>query len=281
MARQAAYDIGVSHDADKALTYGHYLQLDHLLRLQQPLSGDGEGVAAEHDEMLFIVIHQVYELWFKQTLHEVDKLLETLFAGNLHASLAGFNRILTILRVMVAQIDVIETMTPTSFSSFRDRLQSSSGFESHQFRQFEFALGYKRRSAMDHHKPDSIGHAALVRRFEAPTLWDAYLAFLHQHDAPVPAASLTRDVTLPVVQDSALQVVLVALYRSQPLLRLVSERMVDIDEGLQEWRYRHVKMVQRTIGTKAGTGGSSGATYLRSTLFKPLFPDLWAIRVSL
>ncbi len=260
----------------KQLTYATYLKVDELLALQQPLS-DGP----EHDEMLFIVIHQVYELWFKQILHEVGRLHRLLEAGDGLAVLGALKRILTILKVLVSQIDVLETMTPLEFLSFRDRLESGSGFQSFQFREFEFALGHKQRTALERY-PEGTAHRALLeRRFAASTLWDGFLAYLAQEGAAVPAEALTRDVTQPITPSAEVQAVLVGVYRKGGLPAQVCERLVDLDEGVQEWRYRHVKMVQRTIGTKQGTGGSDGAAYLMRTLNIPLFPDLWAIRADL
>jgi tryptophan 2,3-dioxygenase len=262
--------------AGMALTYGHYLQLERLLTAQQPLS---EG--PEHDELLFIVIHQVYELWFKQILHEATRLGSALEHGETHHALATLKRILTILKTLVAQVDILETMTPTSFNSFRSRLATASGFESVQFRQLEFALGHKRLSSLQHYPPGSEEHARLTRSFEAPTVWDSFLRYLADLGFRVPAEALARDVTQPIQPSEAIQDSLLLVYRQDALVSQVCERLVDLDEGLQEWRYRHVKMVERTIGTKTGSGGSSGAGYLQTTLFKPLFPDLWAIRVKL
>jgi tryptophan 2,3-dioxygenase len=257
-------------------TYGEYLRTDELLGLQSPLS-DGP----EHDEMLFIVIHQVYELWFKQVLHELD-YLECLLAEN-DGARAGhtLKRILTILKVMVAQLDILETMTPLEFLSFRDRLEAGSGFQSHQFRELEYALGLKDRHALERYPVGSEGRRRLERRLQAGTLWDAFLRYLQANGVSVPQADLERDVTRSVEPSPALRPALVEVYRNRPALAELCERLVDLDEGLQEWRYRHVKMVQRTIGTRRGTGGSSGAEYLMSTLNKPLFPDLWAIRTEL
>jgi tryptophan 2,3-dioxygenase len=257
-------------------TYGEYLRTDELLALQRPLS---EG--PEHDEMLFIIIHQVYELWFKQVLHELD-YLETLLARNegVRAS-HTLKRILTILKVMVAQLDILETMTPLEFLSFRDRLESGSGFQSHQFRELEFALGLKDPRALERYPEGSEARRRLERRLQAGTLWDAFLRYLKANGVPVPRADLERDVTRSVEPSPELHPALVEVYRQRPALAELCERLVDLDEGLQEWRYRHVKMVQRTIGTRRGTGGSAGAEYLMSTLNKPLFPDLWAIRTEL
>jgi len=258
------------------LTYASYLKVDELLELQQPLS-DGP----EHDEMLFIVIHQVYELWFKQILHEVGRLQRLLEAGEGLAALGTLKRTLTILKVLVSQIDVLETMTPLEFLSFRDRLESGSGFQSFQFRELEFALGHKQPAALERYPAGSAHRARLERRLAAPTLWDGFLRYLRHEGAAVPAEALARDVTAPVAPSAGVQAVLIGVYRAGGMAAQVCERLVDLDEGVQEWRYRHVKMVQRTIGTKRGTGGSDGAEYLLRTLNRPLFPDLWAIRAEL
>jgi tryptophan 2,3-dioxygenase len=237
----------------KALTYSSYLRLDELLALQSPRS-DGP----EHDELLFIVIHQVYELWFKQLLHELARLQALLEAGDGTAALHTLKRILTILKTVVAQVDILETMTPLQFSGFRGRLESASGFQSAQFRELEAVLGRRDRAVLADHPPgparDRI-EAALDRA----SLYDSFLGY---------AGALDGDVVEA----------LLAVYRGDPVRAMVCERMVDLDEGLQEWRYRHVKMVERTLGGRPGTGGSSGAAYLRGTLFTPMFPELWAVR---
>jgi tryptophan 2,3-dioxygenase len=217
---------------DAALTYVSYLALDDLLGAQRPRSD-------EHDEMLFIVVHQVYELWFKQILHELARVQQTLTNGESAHALHSLRRVLTILKVVVAQIDVLETMTPRQFLGFRARLESASGFQSAQFRQIEAVL---------------------------PTLFDSLLAYL---------------ATQGYVVDGDVQRVLVAVYGDDGDASQVCERLVDLDEGFQEWRYRHVKMVQRTIGDAHGTGGSGGAAYLRTTLFQAVFPELWAVRNQL
>ena len=258
------------------VTYSSYLKLDELLALQQPLS-DGP----EHDETLFIVIHQVYELWFKEMLHELDYLATLLIAHDTPRALHTLKRLLTILKVNVAQIDILETMTPLEFLSFRDRLETGSGFQSFQFREFEFVLGLKNPAALDRYPKGSAARGRLQRRLAAPTLWDAFLRYLADGGHAVPAGALARDVTQPVAESAALQPVLLNAYRRDPEARTVCERLVDLDEGLQEWRYRHVKMVQRTIGGRRGTGDSAGAAYLMTTLNRPAFPDLWAIRTEL
>jgi tryptophan 2,3-dioxygenase len=258
------------------VTYSSYLKLKELLELQQPLS-DGP----EHDETLFIVIHQVYELWFKEMLHELDYVKVLLERGDAPRTLHTMKRVLTILKVVVAQIDVLETMTPLEFLSFRARLESGSGFQSFQFRELEYLLGQKDPRALARYPEGSDARNRIERRLAEPTLWDAFLHYLAKQGRPVPKELLQRDVTKPIEPTPAIHPVLVDIYRNDPALSSLLERLVDLDEGFQEWRYRHVKMVERTIGTRGGTGGSEGAPYLRTTLNRPFFPDLWAIRTEL
>ncbi len=263
------------------ITYGSYLKVPQLLALQQPCSVQTSSSEPEHDEMLFIIIHQVYELWFKQQLHEGDRLARALTAGNAVQSGSTLKRMLTILKTMVQQIDVLETMTPVEFLSFRNFLSSASGFQSWQFREFECLLGNKNPRVLAHNAEGSPERSAIEKRYNAPTVFDAFARFIAAHGHAVPSALLTRDVTQPPVESPEFQATLLSVYRDHPTERSVCELLVDLDEGIQEWRYRHVKMVERTIGFKQGTGGSPGAAYLRTTLFTPLFPDLWAIRTSL
>jgi tryptophan 2,3-dioxygenase len=261
------------------LTYSTYLRLDDLLDLQTCQSDGPDG--PEHDETLFIIIHQTYELWFKQMLHEIDHMQKLLGRDEIARAMHTFKRVLTVLKVMVTQIDILETMTPLEFLSFRDRLESGSGFQSVQFRALEFKLGLKRRNAVDHYPLGSKGRQMLEKRYREPSLWDSFLHYLASKGYAIPAALLNRDVTAPVEPSEELQKVLIDVYRSDIVARDLCERMVDLDEGIQEWRYRHVRMVERTIGFKRGTGGSAGAGYLRETLFKHAFPDLWHIRTEL
>ena len=191
--------------------------------------------------MLFIVVHQVYELWFKQLLHELRYLQARLESNDTARALHTLKRILTILKVVVAQIDVLETMTPRQFTSFRARLEAASGFQSAQFRELEAIIG--------------------------PALFQSYLVYLRAQGYDIDGRG-AKAALLDVYVDDG-----------EPAQ--LAERLVDLDEGLQEWRYRHVKMVQRTIGDKHGTGGSAGVEYLRTTLDRPAFPDLWSIRSEL
>jgi tryptophan 2,3-dioxygenase len=260
---------------DKAFTYTSYLKVDELLELQQPES-------SEHDEILFIIIHQVYELWFKQINHEVVRIQGSLEGSRLTDALHSLVRVLKILKTLVGQLDVLETMTPISFNSFRSRLESASGFQSAQFRELEFRLGHKNLKRMENHPPGSRGRRVLEELLDRPALWDSFLRYLADNGHEIPAELLERDFRQSPPESEAVRRVLVAIYRGEDaVLGLLCERFVDLDEGLQEWRYRHVKMVERTIGRKIGTGGSAGADYLRATLFHPVFPDLWSIRTEL
>lgn len=274
-------------DHDKAVTYTTYLKIDELLSLQSPLS-DGP----EHDELLFITIHQVYELWFQQILHELSALQPALEAGNSHRSLALLGRIRTIMKTCVQQIDILETMTPLQFQSFRSRLSSASGFQSAQFREVEAVLGRRDHAGAgakegtgmkmaEHLVPGSPARVRVEAAMSRPSVWDSALRYCHARGHIMPQDVLGRDVTTPWEPREDVQRVLVSLHHTDPESALVCEALVDVDEGLGEWRYRHVKMVERTIGRKPGTGGSSGVGYLASTLFNPVFPDLWAIRSQL
>lgn len=258
---------------EQALNYSNYLKIKELLALQEPLS-DGP----EHDELLFIIIHQTYELWFKELIHEFQATQSALEAGETHRALALLGRIRTIMKICVAQIDILETMTPLQFNSFRSRLGESSGFQSAQFREVEAILGRRDTRAASHLLPDDKKRVENWMRRRS--LWDSVLQYVALRGYQIPKGVLDRDVTQAYESNSEVQKALIELHRNDPEAGLVFERLVDVDEGLQEWRYRHVKMVERTIGKKSGTGGSSGAEYLRSTLFTPIFADLWEIRNS-
>jgi tryptophan 2,3-dioxygenase len=255
------------------LTYGSYLRLDELLALQQPRSDP-----PEHDEMLFIVIHQVYELWFKLLLHELDAVKEKFVAGDVFGSIHTFKRVRTVMKTLVGQLDILETMTPVSFASFRDRLEQASGFQSVQFREIEFLLGAKRAELLQEYDPSWPGYERLRQRLREPSVVDCFYDFLERQGAKVPEELRRREASLPAVPNEALQEEILRLYLSRGELLILFELMTDFDEGMQEWRYRHVKLVERTIGNKRGTGGTLGVEFLKTTLFRPFFADLWAIR---
>ena len=258
----------------KALTYTSYLALDEILGAQRPRS-------EEHDEILFIVVHQVYELWFKELLHELGHLQRLLEEGQGSPALSTLKRILTILKLVVAQIDVIETLTPVQFLGFRDRLESASGFQSAQFRELEAVLGRREPRVLRAYAEDPDARARIEAALGRRSLYDSFLRFLSLRGYPVPEERLERDVSKPVEESEGIHAAVLAAYRDDGEAAQVCERMVDLDEGFQEWRYRHVKMVERTIGSRPGTGGSPGAAYLRTTLNQPLFPDLWSVRSEL
>ncbi len=259
-----------------SMNYSGYLKLDELLSLQAPVTEK-----PEHDEMLFIIVHQVYELWFKQMLHEIDHIHVLLARNDTPPALNKLKRLLTILKIQVAQLDILETMTPLEFLSFRERLESASGLESYQFRELEFALVIKRATHLETFKEGSPARERLEARYRAPGLWDVFLGYLAREGYDIPQQLLERDYTEPNPTSTDVQKILIDIYRNNPSIAQINERLVDLDEGFQEWRYRHVKMTERTIGMKLGTGGTTGVTYLISTLFKPAFPDLWAIRADL
>jgi tryptophan 2,3-dioxygenase len=258
---------------DKSLTYRSYLALEEILGAQRPTSD-------EHDEILFIVVHQVYELWFKQLIHELRYLQRMLEDGNDTRAFSTFKRLLTILKLVVQQLDVIETITPVQFLSFRERLESSSGFQSGQFRELEAILGRRDPGVLTAYHEASVDYEKVKAALERPSVYDSFLKYLSGKGYEVPADVLERDVTQPVQESEGVQAALLRAYRDDGEPAQVAERLVDFDEGFMEWRYHHVKMVERTIGTRLGTGGY-GAEYLRTTLHKPFFPDLWAVRSEL
>jgi tryptophan 2,3-dioxygenase len=260
--------------SEKSLTYTSYLALEEILAAQRPRSD-------EHDEILFIVVHQVYELWFKQLIHELGYLQRMLEEGNDARASATFKRLLTILKLVVAQLDVIETMTPVQFLSFRERLESASGFQSGQFRELEAILGRRDPGVLTAYHEGSIDRDRVRAAMARPSVYDSFLRYLSAKGYAIPAAVLERDVTRPAAVSDEVQRALLQVYRDDGAPAGVAERMVDFDEGFMEWRYHHVKMVERTIGSRPGTGGSPGAAYLRETLHQPFFPDLWTVRSEL
>lgn len=263
------------NENDSAMNYMNYLAIDELLELQRPVSAGPEG--PEHDEMLFIVIHQVYELWFKQLLHEIDALQEALESGRAFDAAAKLNRIKAILAVCIRQIDVLITMTPLQFGAFRHRLESASGFQSAQFRELEAVLGRRDPHFAQHLLPRNRGR--VEDRMRQPSLWDSFLRFIHGLGFAIPDDILNRDVSQHYESREEVREALLTLHRENREAVHICEQLIDIEVSLKEWRYRHVMMVERTIGTKPGTGGSSGTGYLHTTLTHPRsFPELWEIR---
>lgn len=251
--------------AEGELTYGSYLRLDDLLSCQSPLTD-------AHDELLFVTIHQVYELWFAQILHEAALLQQRLESGDSAGALHTARRIAKILKTIVGQLDILETMTPRQFASFRPELGSASGFQSDQFREVEAVLGRRDFSA-------SAMDARLAAVTGRRSVFDSLLRYLAAAGFDVAVETLDRDPRRAWHEDPRVRGVLAEVYADErnPAAE-ICEALVDVDEGVQEWRYRHVMMVQRIIGAKLGTGGSTGVDYLRKTLFRPAFPELWEVR---
>jgi tryptophan 2,3-dioxygenase len=248
------------------ISYGSYLQVDALLELQRSLSDP-----PHHDEMLFIVIHQVYELWFKQLLHELDAAVVAIDADNLLRVAKYFKRIHTIQRLLEQQVDVLETMTPQEFNQFRDNLNPASGFQSLQFREIEFLCGVRRPDVMKHLELDAGGRERLERRLAEPSLYDHVKGLLARRGFAT-ASSPELIATFAKIYGNE---------REHYDLHLLLEDLIELDERVLLWRGRHIRMVERMIGHKHGTGGSAGVDYLAGTLGQKMFPELWDVRTHL
>jgi tryptophan 2,3-dioxygenase len=248
------------------LSYGSYLKIDELLGLQQPLSRP-----QHHDEMLFIIIHQVYELWFKQLLHELDATMQALDRDDLLRVAKNFRRIHAIQRLLEQQVDILETMTPQEFNQFRDHLNPASGFQSVQFRELEFSCGLRRSELLQLIELGDPQRARLERRAGEPSLYDRVKALLRRRGFAVDSSAQLIESYRQIYTNE------VANYD----LYLLLEDLIEFDERFLLWRGRHVRMVERMIGQKRGTGGSVGAKYLESTLSHRFFPELWEVRTYL
>jgi tryptophan 2,3-dioxygenase len=251
---------------DDRLSYGSYLKINELLALQRPLSSP-----EHHDEMLFIIIHQVYELWFKQLLHELEATVTALDSGDLLRVSKYFRRVHTIQRLLEQQIDVLETMTPHEFNQFRDHLNPASGFQSIQFREMEFMCGVRRLDTLKHIQMDDAQRGRLEARLNQPSLYDHVKGLLARRGF----ATGSHDELL----ESMRQIYTNAADHYD--LYLLLEDLIEFDERFLLWRGRHVRMVERMIGQRTGTGGSSGAEYLSGTLGHRFFPELWEVRTHL
>lgn len=259
------------------ITYAGYLALDDLLSAQHPLSD-------QHDEMLFVVIHQTKELWLKQILHETALAQSMVRAGDLVPAYKSLARVSRIQAVMTHSWDILSTMTPSDYLRFRGSLGSSSGFQSDQFRRFEAMLGLKDASFLKFHEDRPEALAALQAAIAAPSLYDDALAQLAKAGLPVPAEVLNRDVTQPYQPSEAVEAAWLEVYRDTErwwVLYQLAEKLVDLDDALLTWRHKHVVTVERIIGRRRGTGGTEGAAYLASTLTKRCFPELWSLRTKL
>ncbi|MCQ4159824.1 tryptophan 2,3-dioxygenase [Roseomonas sp. GC11] len=268
---------GVETDFRQRMSYGDYLGLDALLKAQSPLSG-------EHDEMLFIVIHQVQELWMKLMNHELELAVARLRADDPGPAFKAMARVARIQRQMVEAWDVLTTMTPADYLAFRGSLGAASGFQSWQYRLLEFRLGAKDAFMMRPHAHRPEVMAILQAAYEAPSLYDEALRLLARHGLPVPEAVLTRDVTQPHAEHEAVIAAWEAVYRDSSrhfVLYELAEELVDLEDAFRTWRFKHMSTVERIIGHRQGTGGSAGVGYLKAALERKFFPELWSVRTRL
>ena len=271
---------GIVTDFTDRLTYGGYLRLDRLLDAQQPLSGSA-STPPRHDEMLFIIQHQVSELWMKLMIHELRAVVMHVRADALEPSFKILARVKLIQKQLFEQWAVLETLTPSEYEGFRPTLGTSSGFQSAQYRAIEFLLGNKNAAILDVFRHDPAVYADLDALLRAPSLYDEFLRHLARRGLAVPRASLERDVTKPYERNPDLVPVFQQIYADPEHwwdAYDMCEKLVDVEEAFQLWRFRHLKTVERIIGYKPGTGGSSGVGFLRRALEHAFFPELIDVR---
>jgi tryptophan 2,3-dioxygenase len=264
-------------DLGSSLSYGGYLHLDKLLDAQRPLS-------TEHNEMLFIIVHQVSELWMRLMLHELTAAMACVRRDDLDPCMKMLARISRTQSQLITAWDVLSTMTPFEYSGFRNELGRSSGFQSVQYRLLEFQFGNKNAEIVGVHASDLANHARLQRALEAPSLYDEVLRLLSQRGYEIPESHLVRDFSLPYVASKQVAGAWLGVYHNSEKhwdLYELAERLVDLDYKFQLWRAHHLKTVERIIGYKPGTGGTAGVAYLAKALELKFFPELWTIRTSL
>jgi tryptophan 2,3-dioxygenase len=270
---------GIVTDFEKKMSYGSYLALDELLSAQHPVS-----VPEHHDEMLFIIQHQTSELWIKLLLHEVRSARDLIRIDDLRTALKRIARVKHIQEVMTHQWSVLATLTPSEYSEFRDFLKNASGFQSHQYRAVEFILGNKNEKMLSVFDSDPAARQVLQDLLDEPSLYDEFLRYLDRHGYDVPEAILTRDVTKAYVFHQELVPLFTHIYENATdnwQVYEACEELVDLEDNFQFWRFRHLRTVQRTIGMKHGTGGSSGVDFLQRALSLTFFPELFAVRTEI
>ena len=276
----AELEPGIVTDLRDRQSYGGYLRLDRLLDAQHPVSGR-EDDAPRHDEMLFIIQHQVSELWMKLMIHELRAAIAHVRADALEPCFKILARVKLIQKQLFEQWAVLETLTPSEYEAFRPALGTASGFQSAQYRAIEFLLGNKQAAILDVFRHEPATFAELDALLHAPSLYDEFLRLLARRGLPVPRASLVRDVTRPYVRNADLVPVLARIYEDPEQwwdAYDMCEKLVDVEEAFQLWRFRHMKTVERIIGYKPGTGGSSGVAFLRRALEHSFFPELLDVR---
>ena len=270
-------DEDVHWDLTQSLSYSEYLNLDKLLDAQHPKS-------YHHDEMLFIVIHQVSELWMKLCLHELTTTLDCVRRDDLDPTFKMLARVSTIQQQLLQSWDVLATITPSDYSAFRNTLGRSSGFQSPQYRMLEFLIGNKHADTIKVFKGDATTYEQLERALRAPSLYDEVLRLLSRRGLDVPQEAIDRDFSLPYQASKQVAAAWLSVYHNAEKewdLYQLAERLVDLDYKFQLWRFTHVKTVERIIGHKRGTGGTGGVSYLTKALELKFFPELWTIRTSM
>jgi tryptophan 2,3-dioxygenase len=260
-----------------SMSYGDYLALDSVLSAQHPRS-------SSHNEMLFIVQHQTSELWMKLMLHELQAAIACLAADDLGSTFKMLARVSRIMEQLVHAWDVLATMTPAEYSEMRSSLGSSSGFQSYQYRMIEFALGNKNASTLKAHEHRADLHALVSAALKAPSLYDEALRLLKRRGLAIPASATERDFSLPYASSKEVEAAWLQIYRAPKQhweLYQLGEELTDLEDAFRLWRFRHVTTVERIIGMKLGTGGTSGVSYLRKMLDVVLFPEIWQLRSDL
>jgi tryptophan 2,3-dioxygenase len=276
-SRKSRVEAGMHVDLAGGQTYGGYLKLDLLLAAQQPIT-------REHDEVAFIVIHHVQELWLKLIAHEIEAAIAAIRSDHLPPAFKSLARITRIQEQLISAWDVLSTMTPADYLAFRGALGQASGFQSYQYRLVEFLLGAKDAGMLLAHRHDEKAHSRLTAALNAPSLYDEALRILARRGHPVPQELLHRDFSQPYVPDPRVRDIWLAIYRNSQQhfdLYELAEELVDVEDWFQQWRFRHMKTVERIIGYKPGTGGSSGVGYLKTALDHSFFPELWEVRTYL
>jgi tryptophan 2,3-dioxygenase len=270
-------DEPVHWDLGSSLSYGQYLQLDKLLAAQRPLS-------REHNEMLFIIVHQVSELWMRLILHELTAALACIQRDDIGPALKMLARISRSQTQLIAVWDVLSTLTPFEYSAFRNALGRSSGFQSLQYRLLEFTFGNKNPEMLAVHRGDPQAYETLARALEAPSLYDEVLRLLSRRGYEIPQDYLARDFSQPYRASKQVAAAWLGVYHNAESswdLYELAEKLIDLDHNFQLWRFHHLKTVERIIGYKRGTGGTGGVSYLAKALELKFFPELWQVRTSM
>ncbi|MER2261116.1 MAG: tryptophan 2,3-dioxygenase [Psychrobacillus sp.] len=268
---------GIHTNFEQDMTYGDYLKLETILSSQNMLS-------THHDELLFIIIHQVNELWMKLILHELTSAIQAIQEDNLQSAFKMLARVTKIQSQLIQAWDVLSTLTPAEYLEFRDHLGKSSGFQSYQYRKIEFALGYKTAHILKIYEKEIKLHQELNLAYQSPSIYDVSIGALSRRGFPINPDLLQRDYSITYSGDTSVADAWKKVYQNVEQyweLYQLAEKLIDIEDWLQQWRFRHMKTVERIIGFKVGTGGSSGVNYLRKVLDHRFFPELWDLRTNL